>query len=585
MAKRWFYTFKTFQGHTCEVDICDETFNGTPIELNKDVPGSPGCPSDNPVVIEEDSSDNLLENVRIKTGYLNFIELTDGGLKDMFPLTNNQFEVFIFINKPANVAYDSDDADDYIIFHGYIQAQSFRNDYLSNRTSIKLPIQSMMGLIGDYNTEGSVSLDGNFADLAPYYKYLVFPDLKIEHEGQLPKNLLLLKISRLIMFPYNDNYNYGIHSRDIPEPSPTVPIKIHDFVKMVCDCLGLISHDVGNSLVFTKTGFTDKYLKYVTDALNPSAGVIIGSGDNVIGLSQFCFASDKNKISYVMPLKSVRREWKEFVNPYVIDFSLCKLIDGVLKYKGYDIQSNIWSSSTSASFTGLRLKGRDNQEILQLDDAAENLFRCVFEAPDGQANYLHIEAESSHFNPLSISLYSNGKWYNFNPSEQTSEETWVNSPTYQVLAFNNGVCDQLIESNGTDLIVYFHDLNSQVVQYDFKKIQIELRRTTNKYTSMPLSVHEEIVPLNNNSVEEKTVDYNLMKYSDRGFEPDWFERLSISQRNLHLILRKTAAISELDLLIGKFAIDANDQNNRVISTKHNVRDDIFELQVMGNQYF
>ena len=93
------------------------------------------------------------------------------------------------------------------------------------------------------------------------------------------------------------------------------------------------------------------------------------------------------------------------------------------------------------------------------------------------------------------------------------------------------------------------------------------------------------VPLDKSAKEDATVNVDFWKYKYGWFATPNYHVFVDSQRNLTLKVRKKTSITELDLLLGKMAMSSTDQTNRVISTRYNVRDDIFELQIMGNQYF
>jgi len=171
MAKRFYFTFKTILNRTVTVDIYDRDYSGSAIELNKDVANSPGCPTDDPVTIEEDDSTNMLDVFRTKTGYLNFIELTEGGLASLYAKDNSQFEVQIKV-------------DNSLIFKGYIQAQTFDSDWKKYRTKVRIPIQSFMETmdnepISDIDYSGSTSLGEVVENDFQRYDNIIIPDLYV----------------------------------------------------------------------------------------------------------------------------------------------------------------------------------------------------------------------------------------------------------------------------------------------------------------------------------------------------------------------------------------------------------------------
>lgn len=602
MAKRWYYTFKTFQGHTCEVDICDETFTGTAIELNKDVAGSPGCPSDNPVVIEEDNSDDLLDVVRIKTGYLNFVELTTNGLQDMFPQRNGSFEVFIFLNKPANVSYDAAAAEDYMTFHGYIQAQSFKNDYLGYRPNIKLPIQSVMGVLQDQPIDtGNSTIIRVFANSFSNYKYLVLPRLVYETYDEYNENVLEMGISQTILTPNNKEYNYGLKNDpddDTEEaPLPLSPITKSEFVKKFCHTFGMISHDVGNMLVFTKIGYTGNYIKCLNATDWDDHMSVIGTGGTVVSrASTFYFANDKNKVSFVDSLKRVLMTWDDRNLPQSADFSIAsyKTVRGeglsMLEYQGCQIKSNRWYTQTLGIENSTFIVGNGEHEMIEANGSGTlvPLFAYTFTF-FGRYNNIHVEADKDYNNswPV-ISVFNGYSYFNFQyDPEDPSSEYWIDQISYGTVHFDpNGVADEPIVTGGWsrgNLVVTFYTGSGTHLR--IKKLEIQNNATTNKYITSQEHTNKQSYQLDSASLLEKEADIDFWAYGLGYFYKPTFDYLGKSQRNLALYLRKKANVSELSLLISKFGVKSGDTNNRVISTRHNVRDDIYELQVMGNEYF
>ena len=172
MAQRFFYEFRTLLGKSVTVNIYDRDFTGTAIELDKDVPNSPGMPTDNPVTIEEDDSTNMLDVIRTKTGYLNFVELTDGGLAPLYAKDNTQIEVQIRVSG-------------YLIFKGYVQAQTFDSEWMSHRRKVKIPIQSYMETmdnehISDCESTGVTSFGEIIESDFSMYSNIIMPELDTE---------------------------------------------------------------------------------------------------------------------------------------------------------------------------------------------------------------------------------------------------------------------------------------------------------------------------------------------------------------------------------------------------------------------
>lgn len=599
MAKRWYFAFKTQKNHHCDVVIDDHNFSGDAIELNNNIAGSPGCPAANPVTIQENDSDDILDNIREKTGYIRLVELTKGALEDMHPATNKDYEVFIFIDKPSNVLYNSDDAEPYTIFRGFIQAQSFENDYYSYRDEIELPIQSPLAIlkkekIGADTTVLHTIIENNFSN---YYKYIVFPEITYSDFYNIRHfNMLNMNVAREILFPYNSNYNFGTHAQTEPVPSVYDPITIEDFLKKLCDAEGLTVHDVGQSLVFAKIGYTGNYYRYPISAINTNAGVLIGNGGTINNLSSFDFASTDNKKSNIMPVSKITRKWTKYPSPSELDLTMCHLYGAnyVLKYDGYQITSNIWSLTGlwNQVHEGVRLFTNQEKEILGVVSNTYNalLFSVDFPTPSLYVNKLTIEVDKNLTNkgPLQISVYSDGKYFNYNLSESGNDDLWVDTEVKKTLTLTDGKCEVEIGTRCRRCQINFYcgqhttsgtlwNITSMDVSNTYSKFS--------KYEYNPADVDNDVIKYNNFSQEEKTIDIDFAKYNDGQMLAEIYQQLSVSQRKLKLTVNRNYTISELQLLLSKFGVSSTDTNNRVISTTHNVRDDEMTLYVIGNEYF
>ena len=115
-------TFKTLADETCIVKI--------------DGGGTALKGASNPFVFDEDADTNLLNVIRVKTGYLNLIETTNGSLDGLFATTNTQHTV------EATIAGK-------LIFYGYLQAQNFGKRYAPAPQEISFPIISPLGVIAE----------------------------------------------------------------------------------------------------------------------------------------------------------------------------------------------------------------------------------------------------------------------------------------------------------------------------------------------------------------------------------------------------------------------------------------------------
>lgn len=602
MARKYYFKFKTFQNHTCRVDIYDADYSGTAIELNKDVAGSPGCPAGSPVVIEEDNSEDLLEVVRTKTGYLRLIELTAGGLTPLFPKTNDQLEVYVLIDVADNTA--APNAPMETVFHGYIQAQSFDSDYAGYRQELKIPIQSISNVIGEQPIDAD-HID-TIADIFQYsfqeYEYIVMPVITVENfYDEDTFNVLEMGISKEILAPANNNYNYGvIQNEGDDEPKPLEPITKAEFLEKFCHTFGLISHDVGTMIMFSKVGYTGEYRKYANDGHWDDYNWNAGYGNTVISFgTNFSFSTDKNQQSNVNSTKSVAMEWEKIDLPQEIDFSIAKYrMDSrfasrpaLLDYKGLQINAFRWLSGTDdTNVDGCCISGDGENEGLYVHKSSGSktyLFDCTFASPC-KINSVHLETFTNmHGGYMYLKVYHKGLFFNFAYPRDEEDQQWIedddNAVWGNLSALEaNGVLDIPIEVEGMITLIFY---NQGLVTYEFKEISIKNINNINKYTQSQNEGNIIYTLLDSTSKNEATANIDFWRYADKFFNKPTFNYLGISQRNLTLQVRKKTSITELDLLMCKMAMSSTDQTNRVISTRYNVRDDIFELQIMGNQYF
>ena len=599
MAKRWYFAFKTQKNHHCDVIIDDHNYSGDAIELNNNIAGSPGCPAGNPVTIQENDSDDILDNIREKTGYIRLRELTKGALEDMHPATNKDYEVFIFIDKPSNVQYNSDDAEPYTIFRGFIQAQSFENDYYSYRDEIELPIQSPLAIlkkenIGTDTTVLHTIIENNFSN---YYKYIVFPEITYSDFYNIRHfNMLNMNVAREILFPYNSNYNFGTHAPSEPTPSVYDPITIEDFLKKLCDIKEMIVHDVGQSLVFAKIGYTGNYYKYPISAINTNAGVLIGNGGTINNLSSFDFTSTDNKKSNIMPVAKITRKWTKYPSPSELDLTMCHryALRYGLDYDGYQITSNKWNQTAPwvQVYNGIQLYNKDEKEILGIaSNLSTGLLLSVdFPTPTLYVNKLTIEVDKNLTNvgSFQISVYSDGKYFNYNLSDTGNDDLWVDNEVKKTISLTDGKCEVEIGTRCRRRQINIYGGTSTASRSEWNITSMEVSNTYtdfSKYEYNPADVDNDVIKYNNFSQEEKTIDIDFAKYNDGQMLAERYQQLSVSQRKLKLTVNRNYTISELQLLLSKFGVSSTDTNNRVISTTHNVRDDEMTLYVFGNEYF
>jgi hypothetical protein len=585
MAKRFYFTFKTILNRTVTVDIYDRDYSGSAIELNKDVANSPGCPTDDPVTIEEDDSTNMLDVFRTKTGYLNFIELTEGGLASLYAKDNSQLEVQIKV-------------DNLLIFKGYIQAQTFDSDWKKYRTKVRIPIQSFMETmdnepISDIDYSGSTSLGEVVENDFQRYAHIVIPDLYVTDNNHNQIHPLALQIMNRTLSPYNDDYDFG-KPVDGVLPDVYTPMKMREFIEQMCYHYGLVAHDVKDKIILTRVDFWGDYLQVVaSDAGHPDdTSTVVGNSTNVIQFyDYFSIGSDKNKEKLENSLASVKIEVGEEQKEVEIDLSMSKYagsyVDGnnvVLSLQTREIISSYMTTQGGAlTGTKVRVIGDGDNEYLQVRAAVYDtqLFKCVFETQfPNLINGLTVEADIPQYSSpieMYICVYSGGKYYNFGEEG----ELWIDTPSYTDLTFNDGKAHIFVNSNGSTVEVRFfarQNINTWQVLFKSFKLDSSVGNALAKYTTpSPTYIFRKG---DSASLETGETDNKFYWASLGNFSIPRYRYMFQSQKVLKIIARNTAIIDDTSLYMSKMQIGSDTTLWRVVAISRDLINDEYTLTLM-----
>ena len=329
----WTINFVSLNGTTCRAEI-----NGGGTQI---------LGAANPVTIEEDDSDDLLEVVRYKTGYLNVIEETNGQLDELIPTTNTSHKVKIW--------YGND-----LIFVGFMQAQTFENTWESAPRQMSFPIMSPLGLLADtkmnmYNPPREVALSELMADvvdalngMGAEYDTVVWPKLASTCLG----NLLNNTISSLVYCPFNEQHDASLASLN---DGLFEPLNCQNFIDGFCNAFGLIVHDTPTGIVFSKFDHITDYLKCTAANLRTLTDVTtdtINGGTESALTDRATPCDDDGRESIVMPCEEVKVEYDgEYIESAELDFNH-------LTYNGQGSYSNMrtaWLESHTPELTGEHL--------------------------------------------------------------------------------------------------------------------------------------------------------------------------------------------------------------------------------------
>ena len=341
--------FKSLNGTGCLVNVYVEgasssadtskTGADVPFAVENGVTALTG--SANPLVFGETDSDNLLEVICQKTGYLSVIEETAGELDDLHPTTSTDRYVEVFYGGQ-------------LVFFGYLQEQSFDTAMENGVREVSIPITSPIGVIsGLYFSPIKIASTTTIGVLlqevcsAMCYTWFVVP------KDMTTVALTNLRVSNRIISPYNPNYNYGANDLFLP-------ISYQELVEGICNLCGCITHDgvyLGSKAIFfTRFDYSGDYKAYdiygETDEHTPT---------QVALLSNYTAADRHANVSTILPLDELNIENGEYIDEVDMNLDLgTSLGEGSIYSSGKVVylqpisvadgggfSSTLWSNSTA----------------------------------------------------------------------------------------------------------------------------------------------------------------------------------------------------------------------------------------------
>ena len=293
---RWQGTFKSLNDTLCTVNIYDEGWTGNVTTLTM---------ADNPFSYEEDDSDDLLNDViRSKTGYLRIVENNYGDLNAIFPQTDTEHYVTVY--------YGSN-----IVFVGFIQAQSFDREYAPGPRAISVPVVSPLGVTKGlrftppsapyYQTLSSVLKD--VCDIMNAdIQQLTFPDYMLNNT----ERVLSLRMNTLSYCPFNEDYNITVGSTQTLYKPQTLAA----FIEALCNCFGLMVHDNGTEIIFSRFDYLGVYNQYTVNTMGSGSPSYrpITDGATVINISTSPKSADSNE-TIVLPATKIDINYTDDINP------------------------------------------------------------------------------------------------------------------------------------------------------------------------------------------------------------------------------------------------------------------------------
>ena len=290
--KKWTIPFKSFNDVSCRIDIYQRGYTGSTVtELSTQNELAPGVAAADPFYYEEDDSQDLLTVIRTKTGYINLVETVYGGLSELFPSKNTNLYVEFYYGSSLN-------------FIGFIQAQSFDNEWKSAPREMSLPVISPLGLLENvmlktYNPPQAISLAALLDDVLD-----LMGDLGVEYTNVIWPQLstgLDATISSLVTSPFDEDWSPARTSGHLFSP-----INAKRFIEGLCNAFGWIVHETSTQLIFSKFDHTGNYLFVTAQNLRTltNVQVIPQTGDTTDQLSNYATPADNDgKESAVMPVE------------------------------------------------------------------------------------------------------------------------------------------------------------------------------------------------------------------------------------------------------------------------------------------
>lgn len=333
-AIQWQIHFKSFKDVDCYVNIYKDGASGTVHQLTG---------GDIPVYWEETRSDDVLDVVRTKTGYISFIEENFGEWDDVYPTTA--------IDRYVEVLYGST-----VMFKGYLQPQSFDNGYVAPPREIQIPIQSPLMSAQTITFDDSILV--GMMSLASVLARVI-NKIGVDYQRvEFPSDIDLTKTIRASLInPYNRNFNRSDHGEETPTHTP---VDIYTFVEGLCNAYGMIVHDTPNALIFMRfnAASNDTYWSY--DA--PSLPSIVRGDIALMYFSRsfddvFMNTSDSDTVSNVMPLGELTFNFNsETMDDVDMDFGRCKITQMVYNGSlGYSHKAIAIQRCESDEISGPRL--------------------------------------------------------------------------------------------------------------------------------------------------------------------------------------------------------------------------------------
>ena len=433
----WYLGFRSLDNKACGVSI--------------DGGGTTLTGAAEPVTFEEDSSDDLLEVIRPKTGYLNLVETSYGELDSIFPATNTERSIRVYRNNE-------------LLFFGFIQAQNYANDYAPAPRHVSLPISSPLGVIANTfinprNSAGNTTLGAVMKEIctALGYTYIVVPTSLLTGDA----NPMHVSVNNRVLSPYNDNYGFG--AEDLFSP-----MSYEDFLTAFCNLYGVIARDTIHAdngvgyptLAFTRFDYNGTYRLMAVSSLDDTSETGTSITARVLSFTTNFNISDKDgQTSMILPLGELDIEHDDYVDEVEMNLKHSTFgsspgsregsmnnVGKVMYFMplsiaaGNEFYSAMWSSDTALYTTAptsnmVRVAGDGSQEYIEVRTKytegvvlADPLFTYTFGTIPRTRFSLAFKTFRHAF-IYRVRVQSGGKYLEKSGSQYLITYRWVDSPT------------------------------------------------------------------------------------------------------------------------------------------------------------
>ena len=246
--------FQSLNGTGCLVNVyvegasssADTTKTGLDVPFQVETGVTELTGTDEPFTFEEDDSDSLLDFIRTKTGYINVVEQNVGDLDGLMPTSKTSHFIEAYYGSQK-------------VFVGYLQPQTFDNDWAAGPLERSFPFTSPLGLLDDFkftppSSPALVTLGSLMTEIVnglnAGYTHVISPK-PYNSSNETITNYFPWdgKIFSLSMCPYNANFGPLSQAADLYSPKT-----YKEFVEGICKCFGWLVHDDGTKIVFQDVG-------------------------------------------------------------------------------------------------------------------------------------------------------------------------------------------------------------------------------------------------------------------------------------------------------------------------------------------